>query len=327
MKVALSAGHAMKVQGAIGPEPWGLNEVDEARRVCTELSQQLKLIGIDVAGPFFDDVSTSQSENLNRIVNWHNGQSRDIDVSVHFNAYVPTDGGRGTEVCYITQKDIAQRVGQAISGASGLILRADGGASYRSDLYFLNGTDEPAILLEICFVDAKDDVEKYTENFEGICSAIAHVSQQDYEPETVDDYIVLRSKGRVSWFGGPEDTGVSPSEGLAFIYDYDDAPHLFLDKQPPHTSGLARRLNPDVPYIAMRWDYDLYPKEMLASGEYMALVTAPKTGLQFRAYCADWGPHVDTKRVADISQGLMDALGVETDEEVEVIFPVRAEVA
>jgi hypothetical protein len=314
----------MQVQGAIGPEPWGLNEVDEARRVCTELTQQLKLLGIDVAGPFFDDTSDDQSENLNRIVNWHNEQKRDIDVSVHFNAYTPTTGGRGTEVCYITQKDVAQRVAQAIASASGLILRGDGGASYRSDLYFLNGTDEPAILLEICFVDAQDDVNKYEESFEDICSAIAHVTQKDFEAETIDDYVVLRSKGKVSWFGGPDDTGVSPSEGLAFLYDYDDAPHLFLDEQPSGTSGLARRLDPDVPYIAMRWDYDLHDKEMLASGKYLAVVKAPKTGRQFRAYCADWGPHVDTQRVADISPGLMEDLGIKTDDDVEVIFPVRA---
>ena len=36
----------------------------------------------------------------------------------------------------------------------------------------------------------------------------------------------MQVTGKVSWFGGPDDTGVSPSEGLAFIYDIDDAPHL-----------------------------------------------------------------------------------------------------
>lgn len=58
--------------------------------------------------------------------------------------------------------------------------------------------------------------------------------------------------GKVSWFGGPNDDGVAPDEGLAFIYDIDDAPHLFLDKQPEGTTGLARRLNPEMPYIRHR---------------------------------------------------------------------------
>ena len=126
-------------------------------------------------------------------------------------------------------------------------------------------------------------------------------------------------RGKVSWFGGPEDTGVAPDEGLAFIYDVDDAPHLFLPKQPPGTSGLARRLDPEVPYVAVRWDYDDTPKPMLL--EIKALVRSTKTGREFVAYPADWGPHVDTGRVADISPGLMEALGIETDDEVEVIYP------
>ena len=126
-------------------------------------------------------------------------------------------------------------------------------------------------------------------------------------------------KGKVSWFGGPSDTGVSPSEGLAFIYEVDDAPHLFLPYQPTGTTGLARRLDPSVYYIACRWDYDLYPKPTLL--EHKALVRSPKTGKEFEAYPADWGPNENTGRVADISSGLMEALGITTDDEVEVIYP------
>ena len=135
-------------------------------------------------------------------------------------------------------------------------------------------------------------------------------------------YPQLQASGKVSWFGGPEDTGVAPDEGLAFIFHVEQAPDLFLDYQPSGTSGLARRLDPEEHYIAMRWDYNRYPKEMLASGKYHALVRAPKTGKEFKAVPADWGPHGDTQRVADISPGLMQLLGIETDDEVEVTFPV-----
>jgi hypothetical protein len=132
-------------------------------------------------------------------------------------------------------------------------------------------------------------------------------------------------KGKVSWFGGPNDTGVKPDEGLAFIYDYETAPHLFLDKQPSGTTGLARRLNPEVYYFASRFDYDETPKTMCCGMK--ALIYAPKTGRQFVAEAADWGPHVDTDRVADISKGLLDALGITTDDEVEVTFPYDEEEA
>ena len=37
---------------------------------------------------FHDDVSHTQSENLDRIVDWHNAQGpHELDISVHFNAF------------------------------------------------------------------------------------------------------------------------------------------------------------------------------------------------------------------------------------------------
>ena len=137
--------------------------------------------------------------------------------------------------------------------------------------------------------------------------------------------------GKCSWFGGPEDTGVSPSEGLAFIYEYDEATYLFLQEQPEGTTGLARRLNPDIFYIACRWDYEETPKTMLADHyANQALVRVKRApgqkGGWFIALPADWGPHEDTGRVADISPGLMEALGIQTDDEIEVIYPVSVPV-
>jgi hypothetical protein len=137
---------------------------------------------------------------------------------------------------------------------------------------------------------------------------------------------MLHLCGRVSWFGGPEDFasgGVSENEGLAFIYEVATAPWLFLGGV---TEALARNLNSAVPFLAVRWNYDDYPKEMLASMDYVALVRALKTGRQFRAWPADWGPHEDTGRVADISLGLMEYLGIQTDDEVELTFPHEANV-
>lgn len=131
---------------------------------------------------------------------------------------------------------------------------------------------------------------------------------------------LLRIKGKCSWFGGPNDLGVAADEGLAFIYDWEAEPHLFLKEQPEGTSGLARRLNPLVHYIACRWDYNVTPKEMLA-GRQRAWVIVGKR--KYLAWPADWGPHEDTGRVADISPGLMEDLGIATDDEVEVIYPAR----
>jgi uncharacterized protein (TIGR02594 family) len=140
-------------------------------------------------------------------------------------------------------------------------------------------------------------------------------------PTPPDAKLVLN--GKCSWFGGPDDKGVKADEGLAFITKVEQAPELFLPQQPPGTTGLARRLDPAVFYIACRWDYKKTPRDMLLSEE--ALVRAPSTGIALKAFPADWGPNEKTGRVADISPGLMDALGIETDDDVEVIFPYEEE--
>jgi hypothetical protein len=75
-------------------------------------------------------------------------------------------------------------------------------------------------------------------------------------------------------------------------------------------------LNPYVHYVACRWDYDVTPKTILMNE--VATVKAIKTGRSFKAFPADWGPHESTDRVADLSPGLMEDLGIETDDEVEV---------
>jgi N-acetylmuramoyl-L-alanine amidase len=303
--------------------------VDEARRVVDKAAEYLTQMEVPVV-TFHDDVSTTQSENLNRIVNWHNAQTRDLDISVHFNAYQTTSSPMGTECLYVTQEDLADKVAAALAAAGHFI---DRGPKYRGDLAFLNGTDEPAILVETCFVDSRADADLYEAHFDAICRALAETVsgrtlsppvEPPVEPPTRPPVPVIpiwQVAGKVSWFGGPEDMGVSPSEGLAFIYEYETAPYLFLPSQPEGTTGLARRLDPAVNYIAMRWDYETYPKEMLASGRYLAKVRAPATGKEFMAWPADWGPHEDTGRVADISQGLMETLGITTDDQVEVTFP------
>ena len=216
---------------------------------------------------------------------------------------------------YLTQEELAGKISAAIAEAGQLINR---GAHYRSDLAFLNGTDRPAVLLEIAFCDAKVDCDNYRKFFPAICQAIALQAGFQVAPS-----VLAHFSGKCSWFGGPSDMGVSPSEGLAFIYDAETHPWLFLPEQPPETTGLARRLNSEeVFYVACRWDYDVTPKEMLADHDQVALVRA--NGRWRLAYPADWGPHEEKTggRVADLSPCLLEALGIMTDEHVEVYYPV-----
>ena len=325
MRVCISSGHSTKCQGAEDI----INEVEEATAVADDVAICLRDAGVHVE-VFHDTVSDDQQENLNRIVDWHNSHHRDLDISVHFNS---SDEGRtsrpiGTEVLYVTQGALAERVSQAISDVSTLI---DRGPKYRDDLFFLNQTAAPAILLEICFVNSETDVRLYRTYFAMICEAIAEaiIGEAEVIPEPPgpeQGEFLFHDIGRCSFFGGPEDHGVSESEGLAFHYAiHEGNQHLFLPLQPPGTTGLARRLNAKaVHYLAVRWEYAITPKEMLA-GPQMALVTNTRTGMAQTAFPADWGPNAATNRVADLSPALMRDLDLVTDDDVEVVYPWGAE--
>jgi N-acetylmuramoyl-L-alanine amidase len=310
-RVVISSGHGLYVRGASG----FLDEVDEARKVVELAAQDMRMLGIDTV-TFHDDVSTTVNENLDRIVDFHNEQERDLDISVHFNCYQETDGPMGTEVLYTSQVDLARSMSAAIA-ANGFI---DRGPKERTDLYFLNCTEKPAILIEVCFVDSSTDASIYQARLAEICSSIALVLS-DREPIPTPK-AAFKTVGKISYFGGPGDMGVAPDEGLALIQSVEAAPHLFLPFQPEGTTGLARRLNPVVSYVACRWDYSITPKTDLV--QRVAMVTARKTGISLRAFPADWGPHSDTGRVADLSPALMVNLGIQTDDEVAIYWPAPA---
>jgi len=166
--IVISSGHGKKIRGASGY----LDEVDEARRVVEKVATYLRSAGVTTT-VFHDDVSTTQSDNLNRIVNFHNAQpSHDLDVSVHFNAYQTTSKPMGSEVLYVSSAggDVARACVDAIVAASGLINR---GPKKRTDLKFLNSCDEVSVLIETCFVDSKADEGIYESKFDPICRAIA----------------------------------------------------------------------------------------------------------------------------------------------------------
>ena len=163
-QVNISSGHSINCQGATDI----INEVTEARKVVDRVYEIIKASGKQCYK--YHDTSSSSTQNLVNIVNWHNGFNDGVDVSIHFNAYAHVDKPMGTEVCYYSNSSLATAVSKEIATAGGFINR---GAKQRTGLYFLKHTNKPAILIEVCFVDSVADVNLYRANFERICQAIA----------------------------------------------------------------------------------------------------------------------------------------------------------
>lgn len=187
--------------------------------MCERVADYLRTAGVE-AQVFHDDISTTQDENLERLVAWHDSQDRELDVSVHFNAFEATPSPRGTEVWYVTQDELAAEVSSAISDAGGFINR---GAKYSDDLYVLNNTAEPCILIEVCFVDSKADADLYRAKFDDICLAIASRLGDDGEIEEPSKPSIEASGWQRSIettvFGGEADPNDSAYPPYAFIDD------------------------------------------------------------------------------------------------------------
>lgn len=162
-QINISSGHSINCQGASG----FVNEVTEARRVVDRIYEMCKAMGIEVYK--YHDTSSDSRQNLANIVDFHNRFRDGVDVSVHFNCYQTTNNPMGTEVCYYSQASLASSVSAAIAQASGLKNR---GGKERKGLYVLRHTSKPAILIEICFLDSRADVDLYHRNFDAICAAI-----------------------------------------------------------------------------------------------------------------------------------------------------------
>ncbi len=186
LKVVISSGHGKYIRGAAGPSPWGLDEVNEARKVVEQTATVLRGMGVTVT-TFHDDISDDQDENLNRIVDFHNDQgTHDLDISVHFNSADfsgsdQTSDPVGVEVFYQSNagKEYATKTVNAIAAASGLKNRGP----KTGNLFFLSHTNQTANLEEICFVNSRADVDIYHAKFNAICNALAEsISGKKVQP-------------------------------------------------------------------------------------------------------------------------------------------------
>lgn len=161
MVINVHAGHnpdGKVACGAVGH----IKESTEARAVKNKVISLLKEKGHTVYDCTCDN-GTSVSDVLKKIVAKCNAHDADLDVSIHFNAGSPDSNSNttGTEVLVYSKTskawDIAARTAKEIAKL-GFVNR---GVKVRSDLYVLKNTYAPAMLVECCFVDDKDDVKLY----------------------------------------------------------------------------------------------------------------------------------------------------------------------
>ncbi|MEG2338211.1 MAG: N-acetylmuramoyl-L-alanine amidase [Clostridium sp.] len=163
MKIGIDMGHTVSGPnyGAVG----FMKESQETRRLGAIIIDYLKSLGHTVINCSVDTAS-SNSDSLSRRVSTANSSNLDIFVSIHFNA----GGGTGSEVLTFNAKKLPE-ASTILNNLSKLGLR-NRGIKDGSDLFVIKNTSSPALLVEVCFVDNRDDTFLYTKNINSIAKAI-----------------------------------------------------------------------------------------------------------------------------------------------------------
>lgn len=172
MKFNVHAGH--NKDGYIACGAVGLiKESTQARKVKNKVIKKLKAKNHLVYDCTVDK-APSVGQNLAQIVNKCNAHKVDLDVSIHFNSGAFDQNGNGkttgVEVLVYGANSKAIKQAKAVCDAIAQLGFKNRGVKYRPGLYVLRHTSSPAMLIECCFVDDRDDVKLY--NAEKMANAI-----------------------------------------------------------------------------------------------------------------------------------------------------------
>lgn len=174
-KVTIHAGHNQSGKAACGAVGI-LDESREARVIVKKVIKLLKANGIKAVDCTVND-GKGQIDVLQRICAACNAvKDAGLNISIHFNSGAGDQKGNGkttgTEVLVAENKDDKGDVAKRICNQMEKLGFRKRGVKVRKNLYFLNHTKKPALLVEVCFVDDKDDAKLYQKNKDAVAKAI-----------------------------------------------------------------------------------------------------------------------------------------------------------
>lgn len=190
--LAIDIGHNVSYDtGAVGIR----KEDDLNRLVGNALISKLRERGIKVVN-CTPNTAKSLNDSLYQRVITANNSGATLFVSIHHNA---CPGGYGSEVLCIKnnyQGGLSRKVGEAILNELSLLGLKNRGVKDRRDLYVINNTSMPALIVECAFVDSSSDMKNYNPErtaaaiYKGICKVFDLTENQKPSTEDKEYYIV-----------------------------------------------------------------------------------------------------------------------------------------
>lgn len=186
MIISLNYGHTLK--GVGGGAVGYLIESQETRTLGNKVYELLKKQGHTV---YLHNVDTAKTvtESLKGITDKVNISDAELFVSIHFNAF--DKKAKGTEVYTYegltnTNKNyVPQTCGKIFLDEMSKLGFKSRGIKKGANLYVIKNTVPKAMLLEVCFVDNKEDAERYKNNVDNIAKAIVKAITGEEVKETV----------------------------------------------------------------------------------------------------------------------------------------------
>ena len=151
VKICLDPGHGGNDTGAEGPT--GLEEANTVLTLSLLLADVLTDQGFDVKLTRETDVFIELGKRCAIANDWE----ADYFISVHLNSNGSTAVGIETLYTSESGQDLAIPIQDCLIEGTG---DTDRGIKERDDLYVLNGTDCPAVLLELGFISHPETEEK-----------------------------------------------------------------------------------------------------------------------------------------------------------------------
>jgi len=172
MKILILAGHGAGDPGATATHgDTHYKEANEARRLASALSQELRRRGLDTE--IYPMTSNPYDDSRQGVLR----ASADVAVELHFNAALRDSGnGRAKGVeCWLPLAETNEALGRALCGELEKLGFPNRGVKRRdfSAIARLRRMGIPAVLLETCFLDDADDMALYEKNRDKVPVAIA----------------------------------------------------------------------------------------------------------------------------------------------------------
>lgn len=173
MRIGIDMGHTLSGEGT-GSQGCGYKEQNLTRELGKIVIEMLKKEGHTIYDCTVDKSSNNAQQLIDR-VNKANKQPLDLFVSIHFNACVNDVRGdgrtTGTEVLLHSMsskaKPYAERIVKKIANVG---LKNRGVKTHNA--YVLKHTKAPALLIETCFIDDRDDMNVYLKSPKKVAKAI-----------------------------------------------------------------------------------------------------------------------------------------------------------